>query len=130
MQQVTGRVTADATVKTLESGKTVVNFSIADNETYTPKGATEPITIPTFFNCSYWQGEGVAKVLRKGATVMLRGRISARPYTSNTGDAGASLDFRANWIDVMAYASKGTGTDQPSAKDKSKKPEDKEDLPF
>jgi single-strand DNA-binding protein len=130
MQQVTGRVTADATVKTLESGKTVVNFSIADNETYTPKGATEPVSIPTFFNCSYWQGEGVAKVLRKGATVMISGRISARPYTSNTGDAGASLDFHTNRISVLAYASKGTGTEQPSAKGKSKKPEDKEYLPF
>ena len=38
MQQIIGTVTANATVKTLDSGKTVINFSIGDNETYTPKG--------------------------------------------------------------------------------------------
>lgn len=130
MQQVIGTVTADATVKTLDSGKEVINFSIADNETYTPKGSTEPKTVTTFFNCSYWLGTGVAKVLRKGATVVINGRISARAYTSNTGDTGTALDLHANSIKVERYAPKGDGSVQQPAKKGNKKDEPKEDLPF
>lgn len=130
MQQVIGTVTADATVKTLDSGKKVINFSIADNETYTPKGSTEPTTITTFFNCSYWLGEGVAKVLRKGATVVINGRISARAYTSNTGDTGTALDLHANTIKVERYAPKAEKDAPTATKKTGKKEEPKEDLPF
>lgn len=130
MQQVIGTVTADATVKTLDSGKKVINFSIADNETYTPKGSTEPTTITTFFNCSYWLGEGVAKVLRKGATVLVNGRVSARAYTSNTGDTGTALDFHTNAIKVVHYAPKAEKGAKSATKKEGKKDESKEDLPF
>ncbi|MFB9840879.1 single-stranded DNA-binding protein [Mucilaginibacter ginsenosidivorans] len=137
MQQFTGRVTADAIVKTLDGGKEVVSFSIADNESYKPKGQDEPVQISTFFNCSYWAHTGVAKVLRKGAVVQVNGRVSARPYTTNTGDAAASLNVHANRIEVLAYA-----TDKPDNAAKGKKngkqntptgnsnDEVKDDLPF
>ena len=54
MQQVTGRLTADAVVAATKSGKEVVNFRIADNETYRRKGEDEPVKITTYFNCAYW----------------------------------------------------------------------------
>lgn len=141
MQQVTGRLTADATVKTLESGKEVVNFSIAENQRYKPKGSSEAVEIPTFFNCSFWLGTAVAKVLRKGATVMLTGRVSARPYQTNSGDWAAALNFHANQIEVQTYAPQtpdqeadkapGKGKGKTSAKSKaSKTEEEKDDLPF
>jgi single-strand DNA-binding protein len=130
MQQIIGTITADAQVKTLDSGKTVVNFSIADNETYTPKGGTEPTTITTFFNCAYWLGEGVAKVLRKGATVLVNGRVSARAYTSNTGDLGAALDFHTNRITVVHYAPKEEKNGKPVNKKAGKQDKTKDDLPF
>src|ERR1700744_4464642 len=109
MQQITGRITADATVKTLESGKQVVSFSIVDNDTYKPKGSEETVKLSTFFNCSYWFNPNVAKVLRKGAVVRLDGRLSARGYTTNTNDIGASLDFHTNYIKLLAYAQKQDG---------------------
>lgn len=135
MQQVTGRLTGDAVVKTTNSGKEVVNFRIADNETFKKKGEDEPTQITTFFNCSYWLSAAVAKVLRKGAVVQLNGRISARAYETNTGDTGTSLDFHTNRIEVLAFA-KGTAGDtieKPVKGGKTSKktePADKEDLPF
>jgi len=136
MQQITGRLTADATVKTLEGGKQVVNFSIADNETYKPKGQDEPVQVTTFFNCSYWIHTGVAAVLRKGAVVQLNGRMSARGYQTNTGDIDASLNFHTSRIDVLAYADKGSankvGAKSTALKSdkKDSKDEGKDDLPF
>lgn len=135
MQQVTGRLTGDAVVTTTNSGKEVVNFRIADNETYKRKGDDEPTQVTTFFNCSYWLSAAVAKVLRKGAVVQLNGRISARAYQTNTGDTGTSLDFHTNRIEVLAYA-KGTGeeaAEKPAKKGKANnrpEPAEKEDLPF
>lgn len=135
MQQITGRLTADATVKTLEGGKQVVNFSIADNETYKPKGQDEPVQVTTFFNCSYWINTAVAAVLRKGAVVQLNGRMSARGYQTNTGDIDASLNFRTNRIEVLAYADKGAGnkganSTAPKTNKKDSNDEGKDDLPF
>jgi len=136
MQQITGRLTADAVVKTLDSGKEVVSFSIADNETYKPKGQDEPVQVSTFFNCSYWFNTTVAQVLRKGAIVQLNGRVSARPYETNAGGLAASLDFFAKRIDVLSYAEKKTGenADAPKAeknnKGKNNKGQGDDDLPF
>lgn len=141
MQQVTGRLTGDAVVKTTKSGKEVVNFRIADNETYKRKGESEPTIITTYFNCAFWLGTSVAKVLRKGAVVQLNGRASARAYQSNTGDLGAALEFNANRIAVLAYAPKaedtgGTREAKPvtkkgtGAQNSSKVDNADDDLPF
>lgn len=136
MQQITGKVTADATIKTLEGGKELVSFSIVDNDSYKRKDNDEKVEIATFFNCSYWFNTNVAKVLRKGAVVRLDGRLKARGYTSNTGDIGAKLDFHTNYIKVLAYAPKN-GTDanakpapKADAANKSDQPQEKDDLPF
>lgn len=132
MQQVTGRLTQDAIVKTLDSGKEVVNFSIADNESYKPKGSDEVKQFTTFFNCSYWLGTAVAQVLRKGAVVQLNGRMKARPYKTNTGDLAAVLEFNTSRIEVLAYAQKAKGEDTPSVPPapNGNNGETKDDLPF
>lgn len=133
MQQITGRLIADAVVKTLDSGKEVVSFSIAENQTYKRKG-DDPLQFTTFFNCSYWTNTGIAQVLRKGAVVQINGRISARAYTTNTGDAAASLNLHANRIDVLSYAQEKNASAKPTAKPektgKSSKDGDTDDLPF
>ncbi len=141
MQQVTGRLTRNAEIKTLENGKEYLQFTIVDNGSYKPKNSDERQEVATFFNCAYFIGTGVSKVLRKGAVVQVGGRLSARPYQSNTGDWTASLSLIANRIDVLTYAPKEAQQDtkeQPSAKKNNgkkagqKKQQDGEtdDLPF
>ena len=46
--EIIGRVTADATISETKAGKKVVNFSIAINDTYKPKGSTEVQKIVTY----------------------------------------------------------------------------------
>ena len=130
MQQITGKLTADATVKTLDSGKQVVSFSIVDNDIYKPKDGSDPVKFTTFFNCSYWVNTNVTKVLRKGAVVRLDGRLSARGYTTNTNDIAASLDFHTNFIKVLAYS--GTKEDKAEAATAAQPDNtvNKDDLPF
>ncbi|WP_118975763.1 single-stranded DNA-binding protein [Taibaiella koreensis] len=131
MQQVTGRLTADATVKMLESGQVVVNFSIADNQDYKPKGATEWVKNPTFFSCAYWGRTAIAKVLRKGTEVLLQGQIKTRIYRTNTDEIGAALNFKVRDIQIIKYAAKAA--DNAGAGDLQEvqpQGKDKDDLPF
>lgn len=127
--QITGKIVADASIKTLESGKQLVSFSIVDNETYTTK-QKETKQIATFFNCAFWLNTNVAKVLKKGAVVELSGRVEARGYTTNTGDVAASLTFNTNRIKLLSYAKQKTAGTTEETTTKTKANENNDDLPF
>ena len=96
--EIVGRLTADAECKTTKSGKQVVNFSVAVNDTYRVKGAEQPTKVTTYFNCSYWKSTGIAEYMRKGATVQVTGRVSVRAWTNTQGEAKAALNLHANEI--------------------------------
>ncbi len=46
--ELTGRITADATVNITSDGRKVVHFSIAMNDSYTPKGSDEVKKLTTY----------------------------------------------------------------------------------
>ncbi len=105
--ELTGRVTADAVVGTTKSGKEVVEFSLAINDYYKPKGATEGVQVTQYVECSYWIGKGVATRLLKGVVVELSGRISVQSYIGKDGTAKASLNMHCNTIKVHGTGKAG-----------------------
>ena len=98
--ELTGRVTANAVISTTKSGKQVVEFSIAVNDYYKPKGDTDAVQVTQYVECSYWIGTGVASRLLKGAVAEVSGRISVQPYIGKDGTAKASLNMHCNTIKV------------------------------
>jgi len=71
-----GRLTKNATTTTLkDERKVVVNFSIAINNWYKPKGSEKGVKVTTFVNCSYWLSTAIATRLTKGSLVELSGRL-------------------------------------------------------
>ncbi|MFZ4860924.1 single-stranded DNA-binding protein [Sphingobacterium sp. Mn56C] len=128
---ITGRLTRDAEVRTTSQDKQVVNFSVATNDSYRNKQG-ERIEQTTYFDCSYWISPNVAKILTKGTLVELTGRVSARAWTSNDGEAHAGLNFHTSNIKLHGGAKKSESI-QVNAKTKSNKvvPQPVEDdLPF
>lgn len=119
-----GRITQQATVKKLKDGREVVNFSIAINDYYKPKGATEGTTLTTFYNCSYWISTKIAPRLTKGSLVEINGRIYINAYTGLDGDAKASLNCHVNNITIHLHK-KAEGGVSTGAKQ-----EVADDLPF
>lgn len=105
--EITGRLTADATVNKVKSGSEVVNFRIAINDSYKPKGGGEIKEITTYINCSYWLSTKVAQVLKKGALVELFGRVGTNAYINSAGEAVATLTFHINSLKVLVFAKKG-----------------------
>lgn len=118
-----GRLTDTALVKKLKDEREVVNFSIAINYYYKPKGSPG-VTLTTYYQCSYWISTKVAPLLTKGTLVEVQGRISVRPYTSYDGEAKASLNCHVNSITVhqRPYA--------PQEQMSDAKEEVADDLPF
>jgi len=101
--EITGRLTADATVKTVSGERKVVNFSLAINDSYRSGGEQKKVT--TFFDCSYWLNTGIAEYLKKGGWVQLYGRVGANAYINGSGEAKASLTFHTLEVKLLGATS-------------------------
>ncbi len=129
--EITGRITKDATVRKVGEQKQVVNFSIAINDSYKPKGSTEYTEIVTYIDCSYWISSKVAEWLKKGALVQLLGRIGINTYTSSDGRALGTLTFHIDSIKILVFAKKTQGSENTNVSPKKQKQaEQPDDLPF
>ncbi|WP_412467465.1 single-stranded DNA-binding protein [Pedobacter sp. KLB.chiD] len=97
--EITGRLTADARVKTVSGERKVVNFSIAINDSYRSGGEQKKVV--TFFDCAYWLNTGIAEYLKKGGWVQLYGRAGANAYIGSNGEAKASLTFHTSEVKLL-----------------------------
>ena len=111
MQVLTGRITADATINTLEGGKQVVNFSIALNHKYKSKDG-EKKEKTTFVRCSFWRNTSIVPYLTKGTVVEVTGHISVKAYLDANSLPKASLNFHVNDIDLHGGKQSKTVKDQ------------------
>ncbi len=106
--EMTARLTGDAKISSLQSGKQVVNFNVAINDSYKSKTTREVTKIVTYVQCDYWVNPGVAQFLTKGTLVELQGRIGVSAYTGKDGVAKAALTLHVNTIKLH-----GGKTQQP-----------------
>ncbi len=70
----------------------VAEFSIAVN----PSGGRQGDNMPaTWYRVSFWgqRSEAVMKLLKKGSTVYVTGRLNVRDYTTSSGERRYSLDI-------------------------------------
>lgn len=111
--ELTGRLTANAIVSTLKDERQVVNFTIAINDYYKPKGASEGKQVTQYINCSYWLGTGVAALLSRGTLVEVSGRLYATAFVSKDGEPKASLNVHCNRIKVHRNGAKKTISSEP-----------------
>jgi single-strand DNA-binding protein len=114
---VIGRITENASVTKLKDERQVVNFSIAVNDWYKPKGSEQGVKVTTFFNCSYWISTKIAERLKKGALVELFGRVSVNTYTNLHGEVKSGLNFHVNNIKIhqspKTEATEGADINEP-----------------
>ncbi|MDH7462604.1 single-stranded DNA-binding protein [Chitinophagaceae bacterium 26-R-25] len=126
--EITGRLTADATTATLKDGRAVVNFSIAINDRYKPKGQTEVVTKVTYISCAYWNNTTVAGYLKKGSIVELFGKIGLNVWLNTEGEPKGSLNMH---VQQLKFFNSSRNEVNESVNDTPAKGEDvTEDLPF
>jgi single-strand DNA-binding protein len=120
--EIIGRVTKDAIVSVTKSEKEVVNFSLAVNMSYRPKGQTEFVQSTTYYNCSFWKTTKIAAAIRKGALLQVTGDLSAGAYIDGAGVAKPDLRFHVNEIKFHSKSTERNIQNIPE--------EIAEDLPF
>lgn len=128
--EITGRITKDASLVKISKDKQVVNFSIAINDSYKPKGSTEYKQVVTYINCDYWLSAKMADYLKKGCLVSLFGRIGLSVYLSSDGKPLGSLTFHVNHLKILVFAKKDNALANTGFTPASSKDEDPDDLPF
>ncbi len=131
---ITGRLTQDATVSTTPTGRKVVNFSIAVNDSYKNKDG-QRIDNTVFIDCAYWLTSKVASWLSQGLLVELTGRISARAWLASDGTPKAGINFHTSAIKPLARPSKKEGETTRAGKETEnnrtvQNEESVNDLPF
>lgn len=109
--EITGRVTADAAVRKAGE-KEVLNFSIAVNDRYKIAASAEYKEVTTFINCSYWLNIKAAQWIKKGAVVMVSGRLGMHVYIDSEGNPIGSIDFHVNSMNIIAFAKRGGNSDK------------------
>ena len=97
-----GNLTHDPELRTLPSGDSVCNFSIAVNRRRRSNAeAGQPEA--DFFRVAAWRqlGENCARYLAKGRKVSVVGSVSCRTYVGSDGQTRASLEVMADDVEFL-----------------------------
>lgn len=98
---VEGRLTADPELARTNGGKSVVNFSIANN------GRREDDV--SFFDVTAWEktAENIANFKRKGHLVKVQGRLDQRKFERKDGSTGSKVEIIADQVQFMSSGGGG-----------------------
>jgi single-strand DNA-binding protein len=105
--QLIGNTGMDPEVKTMESGKKLVKFSIATNESYkNPQG--EKVTETQWHNVIAWDktAEIIEKYVQKGSEIALEGKLVNRNYTDKEGVKRYVTEVVANEVLLLGTKKK------------------------
>ena len=100
---IIGNLTRDPELRTVGSGYTVCDFTVAVNRRRGQNAQNgQPET--DFFRVSAWRqlGENCAKYLAKGRKVCVMGPVSARTYQANDGTTRVSLEVTAEDVEFLS----------------------------
>ena len=111
---IIGNLTNNPELRITQSGKKVCSFGVAVNRRRSGNGQQEA----DFFRVSAWEklGENCSQYLSKGKKVSVVGEVSVRVYTTQGGEARATMEVLANDIEFLSPKSEGQQQpEQPTA---------------
>lgn len=101
----TGRLGADAELRSTQSGEKVLSFRVANDVGFGDRKTTQ------WVECSLWgrRGEAISQFLTKGKQVCVSGELTLREFQKRDGTAGSGLSVRVNEVDFMGGREGGEG---------------------
>lgn len=97
---VSGNVTGDATLKTLENGNTVTSFTVASNNRTKQKNGEYNDEV-TYVRCAIWNNPQAAKLLYKGRSISAMGAFKLNSYNDSEGNKITALNLRVSFFQVF-----------------------------
>lgn len=122
-----GNLTRDPETRSVSSGQTVTNFSLAVSRSWKGQdGQTQEQT--SFINCVAWgkAGEIIAQYVQKGNPLLVSGRLDQRSYDDKDGNKRQAVEVV---VEDFNFVGGGRGDDSssssaPSSNSPSKKQND------
>jgi single-strand DNA-binding protein len=108
---MTGNLTRDPELRSLQSGLSVCSLRIASNTRRKDNSSGEWVDKPNFFDVTVWgaQGENCARYLAKGRPVALDGRLEWREWEDKDGNKRQSIDIIADSVQFLGGREEGSG---------------------
>jgi len=111
---ISGRLTRDASLKTLSSGSSVAELSVASNRIWNDRnGNKQEETV--FVDVDLWgkQAEYFGNNLKKGDYVMVTGRLRRESWETDDGQKRSKISLRADKIDLPPKVVNTTPAQEP-----------------
>jgi single-strand DNA-binding protein len=108
---MTGNLTRDPELRSLQSGLSVCSLRIASNTRRKNNASGEWEDKPNFFDVTVWgaQGENCARYLAKGRPVALDGRLEWREWEDKEGNKRQSVEIIADSVQFLGGREEGSG---------------------
>ena len=103
-----GRVGADAELRTTQNNEKVLNFRVANDIGFGDRRTTQ------WVDCSYWgkRAEAVSSYVRKGDKITVSGEVKLEDFNRRDGTPGSKLAVRVNDLDLASRADGGGNQQQ------------------
>jgi len=100
---LTGNLTFDPELRSLQSGTSVCKLRIASNTRRKDNATGEWVDKPNYFDVTVWgaQGENCAKYLSKGRGVAIDGRLEWREWQDLAGNKRQSVEIIADTVQFL-----------------------------
>lgn len=99
--EIQGFLGRDAEVKTFESGRTLVNMSVATSESY-KNNKGEWVNSTSWHNVTYWRNKKDEQVnFKKGELVLVQGKLNTRKYTDKSGQDKYITEIVAHKVELV-----------------------------
>jgi single-strand DNA-binding protein len=133
--KIIGHLGRDPESKTLPSGDTVTNFSIATTEKWKDKQTGEAREATEWHRISMFGklAEIAAKYLKKGSLVYVCGKIVTRKYQDKDGKDVYSTEIKADTLKMLGGKPEGgsaPAAPAPAAAPRAPAPDVDDDIPF
>ena len=137
---LSGVIAKDCEMRTIDSGKQVISFSIAEKKVWKDKeGIKHERT--KWINCVWWcESRSMPQWLKKGMCVAIVGEPEASSYIDKEGKSVAKLECRVLSLAFLGHikpkdsgetsSSNSTPHSVPTPQQNTEYPEPTDDLPF
>ncbi len=107
-----GRLGSDPEVKSLPSGSTVTNISLATNRNWNDRQTGEKHEETEWHRITFFQrlAEIAGEYLRKGSLIYVEGRIRTRKWQDQNGNDRYTTEIIAELMKMLESKSGGTGS--------------------
>jgi single-strand DNA-binding protein len=108
---LTGNLTRDPELRSLQSGTSVCSLRIASNSRRKEGSSGEWVDKPNYFSVTVWgaQGENCARFLAKGRPVCIDGRLDWREWQDKEGNKRESVEIIADSVQFLGGPADGNG---------------------